>query len=133
MRLTIHLDTFDRVNPMAFAILWLDNETRQWSREGHMGLELPEWGALHVDCGNTLICGPHDSTPCCVLEGLDLNATSGPFEGETGRAQWCWDAGRSLMTGHWHVQCVDNENTEPEDGIFAADGNPLGLSTLPPA
>ncbi len=37
MRLTIHLDTFDRVNPMAFAILWLDNETRQWSREGRAG------------------------------------------------------------------------------------------------
>ena len=31
MRLTLHLDTFDRVNPMAFAILWLDNEKRQWS------------------------------------------------------------------------------------------------------
>ncbi|ANB72715.1 hypothetical protein AYM40_10305 [Paraburkholderia phytofirmans OLGA172] len=124
MRLTIHLDTFDRVNPMAFAILWLDNETRQWSREGHTGLELPEWGALHVDCGNTLVCGPHDSTPCCVLEGLDLNATSGPFEGETGRAQRCSDAGRSLMAGHWHVQCVDHENTEPEDGIFAAHDNP---------
>ncbi|RDJ99740.1 DUF3564 domain-containing protein [Paraburkholderia lacunae] len=121
MRLTIHLDTFNRVNPMAFAILWLDNETRQWSREGHMGLELPEWGALHVDCGNTLVCGPHDSTPCCVLEGLDLNAESGPFEGETGRAQWRSDPGRSLMTGHWHVQCVDNESTQPENSIFAAN------------
>ncbi|MFM0551190.1 DUF3564 domain-containing protein [Paraburkholderia sediminicola] len=129
MRLTIHLDTFDRVNPMAFAILWLDNERRQWSREGHMGLDLPEWGALQVDCGNTLVCGPHDSTPCCVLEGLDLNTSSGPFEGETGRAQWCADSGRSLITGHWHVQCVDNENTEPEDGIFAAGDNPQALST----
>ena len=57
-------------------------------------------------------------------KGSILNATFGPFEGETGRAQWCSDAGKSLMTGHWHVQCVDNENTEPEDGIFAADDNP---------
>ena len=124
MRLTIHLDTFDRAHPMAFAILWLDKETRQWSREGHMGLELPAWGTLHVDCGNTLVCGPRDSTPSCVLEGLDLNAACGPFEGETGRTQWCAEEGRSLMTGHWHVQCVDNESTEPEDGIFAANDNP---------
>ncbi|MFL9912921.1 DUF3564 family protein [Paraburkholderia fungorum] len=28
MRLPIHLDTFDRVNSVAFAILWLDNKTR---------------------------------------------------------------------------------------------------------
>ncbi|MBC8751092.1 MULTISPECIES: DUF3564 domain-containing protein [Paraburkholderia] len=121
MRLTIHLDTFDRVNPMAFAILWLDNETRQWSREGHLGLELPEWGTLHVDCGNTLVCGPHDSVPCCVLEGLDLNVSGGPFEGETGRAQWCANAGMTLMSGHWHIQCVDHESAEPENGIFADD------------
>ncbi|AJZ59104.1 hypothetical protein OI25_3479 [Paraburkholderia fungorum] len=119
MRLTVHLDTFDRVHPMAFAILWLDKDTRQWSREGHQGLDLPEWGALHVDCGNTLVCGSHDATPVCVLEGLDLNDCNGPFEGETGRAQWCAERGRILMTGHWHVQCIDNEQAEPEHGLFA--------------
>lgn len=121
MRLTIHLDTFDRVNPMAFPILWFDKERRQWSREGHVGLELPEWGLLHVDRGNTLVCGPHDSTPCCALEGLDLNATGGPFEGEIGRAQWWANEGGPRMTGHWHVRCVDNECEEPENGIFAGD------------
>jgi hypothetical protein len=121
MRLTVHLDTFDRAHPMAFAILWLDKETRQWSREGHFGLELPEWGTLRVDCGHTLVCGPHDSVPVCVLEGLDLNELNGPFEGETGRAQWCADWGRTLMTGHWHVQCVDNERASPEHGLFTTD------------
>lgn len=124
MRLTIHLDTFDRVNPMAFAILWLDDKTRRWSREGHLGLELPEWGTLHPDGGNTLVCGPHDSMPCCVLEGLDLNAPEGAFEGETGPAQWCADQARTLMSGQWHVQCVDNERAEPENGIFADDETP---------
>lgn len=119
MRLTVHLDTFDRVHPMAFVILWLDKDRRQWSREGHFGLDLPSCGALHVDCGNTLVCGPHDTAPVCVLEGLDLNDCSGPFEGETGRAQWCADRGRTLMTGHWHVQCIDNEQAEPEHGLFA--------------
>ena len=69
MRLTVHLDTFNRAHPMAFAILWLDKEARQWSREGHFGLELPEWGVLHVDCGNTLVCAPHSMAPVCVLKG----------------------------------------------------------------
>ena len=32
------------------------------------------------------------------------------------------------MTGHWHVQCVDNENTEPEHGIFAAGDNREALT-----
>ncbi|NML31196.1 DUF3564 domain-containing protein [Paraburkholderia antibiotica] len=120
MRLTVHLDTFDRVHPMAFAILWLDRNTRKWSREGHFGLDLPEWGVLHMDCGNTLVCAPHCTVPVCVLEGLDLNATDGPFEGEVGRVQSCAERGRSLMTGHWRVQCIDTEPSEPENGLFAA-------------
>jgi len=120
MRLTVHLDAFDCTRPMAFAILWLDKDTRQWSREGHHGLDLPEWGTLRVDGGNTLMCGPRDATPLCVLEGLDLKDRSGPFEGETGRAQCCAERGRLLMTGHWHVQCVDNEQAQPEHGLFAA-------------
>ncbi|MBB5444951.1 MULTISPECIES: DUF3564 domain-containing protein [unclassified Paraburkholderia] len=119
MRLTVHLDTFDRVNPMAFAILWLDKDTRQWSREGHFGLELPEWGALHMDCGNTLVCAPHSTVPVCVLEGFDLNQLDGPFEGEVGRVQWCAERDR-MTSGHWRVQCVDAEQTEPENGVFAS-------------
>ena len=120
MRLTVHLDTFDRVHPMAFAILWLDNDTRQWSREGHHGLDLREWGVLHVDRGNTLVGGAGGSAPVCLLEGLDLNDPDGPFEGETGRAQWCAERGRDLTSGHWHVQCIDTDQIEPEDGLFAA-------------
>ncbi|MEX3897664.1 DUF3564 domain-containing protein [Paraburkholderia sp. BR10954] len=123
MRLTVHLDTFDRVNPMAFAILWLDKDTRQWSREGHFGLDLPDWGALHVGCGNTLVCAPHGTTPVCALEGLDLNQLDGPFEGEIGRVQWCAEGGRSLISGHWRVQCIDVEQTEPETSVFATDEN----------
>lgn len=121
MRLTVHLDTFDRVHPMAFAILWLDKDTRRWSREGHFGLDLPEWGGLHMDCGNTLVCAPHSTVPVCILEGLDLDDADGPFEGEVGRAQWCAERGRNWSTGHWRVQCVDIEQTEPEHGMFAGE------------
>ncbi len=121
MRITVHLDTFDRVNPMAFAILWLDMDARKWSREGHMGLDLPEWGTLEVDAHNTLIRGGHGTRPSCVLEGLDLDGESGPFEGETGVAQWCGGASRSAASGHWHVQCIDQETAQPEHRVFAAD------------
>ncbi|MEX3789005.1 DUF3564 domain-containing protein [Paraburkholderia sp. BR14374] len=123
MRLTVHLDTFDRVTPMAFAILWLDKDTRQWSREGHFGLDLPDCGALHVDCGNTLVCASHGTVPVCVLEGLDLNQLDAPFEGEIGRVQWCTEGSRSLISGHWRVQCIDVEQTEPENSIFATGEN----------
>ncbi|NML31889.1 DUF3564 domain-containing protein [Paraburkholderia antibiotica] len=119
MRLTVHLDTFDHVHPMAFVILWLDRDTRRWSREGHFGLDLPDWGRLQMDGGNTLVCAPHSMTPVCVLEGLDLRAADGPFEGEVGNVQWCAERGRQLMTGHWRVQCIDTEQTEPENSVFA--------------
>lgn len=121
MRITLHLDTFDRVSPCAYAILWLDKEARQWSREGHVGLDLPEWGTLVVDTYGTLVCGTHGTRPLCVLEGLQLDGTDGPFEGETGSAQWCAHAGLPSAQGHWHVQCIDQESGEPEHGLFAAD------------
>jgi hypothetical protein len=121
MRITLHLDTFNRVGPCAYAILWLDRETLQWSREGHVGLDLPEWGRLVVDGHGTLVCGTHDNRALCVLEGLQLDGTDGPFEGETGSAQWCAYAGLPSAQGHWPVQCVDQESVEPEHGLFAAD------------
>ncbi|WP_144158155.1 DUF3564 domain-containing protein [Paraburkholderia sp. BCC1885] len=125
MRVTLHLDTFDRVDPCAYAILWLDKETRQWSREGHLGLDLPEWGTLVSDPHGTMICGAQSTRPLCVLENLDLDSTGGPFEGETGRAQWCAHAGLPSAQGHWHVQCIDDASIQPEHGLFAADDNAL--------
>jgi hypothetical protein len=64
-------------------------------------------------------CRPHDTSARCVLERLDLNGPGGPFEGETGRG----NAGRASVTGLWHVQCIDQETTLPEHGVFAADEN----------
>ncbi|BFG79908.1 DUF3564 domain-containing protein [Paraburkholderia terrae] len=122
MRLTVHLDTFDRLNPCAYVILWLDKESNTWSREGHVGLDLPESGALAVDTRDTLVYSPNSRRPLCVLEGLDLHrGTEGPFEGEVGRAQWCRDDGLPPAPGHWHVQCVDQEVTRSEHNALAAD------------
>lgn len=122
MRLTVHLNTFDRLNPCAYAILWIDKESSKWSREGHVGLDLPESGTLDADSDGTLIHGSNNSRPLCVLEGLDLNTVGGgPFEGEVGCAQWCSDDGLAPVSGHWHVQCVDQEFAQPERNALAAD------------
>lgn len=120
MRITVHLSTFDRLNPCAYAILWLDRERRQWSRESHFGLDLPSWGTLQAHDGTTQICTQRGGVPLFVLEGLDLEDSDGPFEGETGGAQWC--AGRRHSAGHWYVQCIDEDTIQPESGIFADDG-----------
>ena len=48
MRITLHLDAPDRVAPCPYAVLWLDGNSHKWLREGHVGLDLPEWGSLTV-------------------------------------------------------------------------------------
>ncbi len=122
MRITVHLDTFDRIDPCAYAILWLDKESRKWSREGHAILNLPEWGKWMAVSAGSSICGPHDAQPLCLLEGLVLDVRPGPFEGEAGRAQWYNAEGAQIATGHWHVQCIDEELAQAECGVFAGDG-----------
>ncbi|CAB3657742.1 DUF3564 family protein [Trinickia soli] len=117
MRITIHLSTFDEINPCAYAIVWIDRDARKWSRESHYGLDLPTWGIVEVQPGLTRLCDPHDGTAICDLDGFDLQRKDGPFEGETGSAQWCGNRSR----GHWHVQCIDDETTLAEHGVFADD------------
>jgi hypothetical protein len=121
MRITVHLDTFDRINPCAYAILWVDDASLKWSREAHLGLTLPAWGRVRVDGNDTLLTGPHDARPLCMLEGLALRKQGGPFEGETGHAHWRTHESANSEPGHWHVQCVDDESTQAEFGIFADD------------
>jgi hypothetical protein len=121
MRITVHLDAFDRINPCANAILWLDDASLKWSREAHVGLTLPEWGRLCVEANNTLVCGQFGDTPICALEGLELRKHGGPFEGEIGRAHWYGGDEAKGQAGHWHVQCVEEQCTKPESGIFADD------------
>jgi len=44
MRITVHPDTVDRVDPSAYAILWLGTKSRKWSREGHGDWTCPNGG-----------------------------------------------------------------------------------------
>lgn len=118
MRITVHLSTFERLNPCAYAILWLDRERRQWSRESHFGLDLPAWGVLETHGGATQICAQRGSAPLLSLEGLDLEDGDGPFEGETGSAQW---RGKRHSAGHWYVQCIDEDTARAENSMFSDD------------
>ncbi len=119
MRITVHLDTFNRINPSAYAVLWLDTAARRWSREGHAGIDLPPWGQLACEGRDTLIRGAEGARTLCVLEGLELTAREGPFEGEAGEAAWCATPADPAIAGHWCVQLVDRETPHPEHGVFA--------------
>lgn len=128
MRLTVHLSTFNRVNPCAYAILWLDREQHRWSRESHFGIDLPRWGTLNEHGHATEICAHLGEAPILVLEGLEFDDAGGPFEGETGSARWTCapaesnvEGGAPGARGHWHVQCVDEATNAPENSVFADD------------
>ncbi|TAM01620.1 MAG: DUF3564 family protein [Paraburkholderia sp.] len=131
MRITAHLDRYDRHNPDACAIVWLDTQSGKWSREGHVGAGVPPWGhAGHASDGTCLLAGS-DEAPLCVLEGLDLAAPGGPFEGETGAIRWLKHdrhdrhdrADRAEREeGRWHVQCVDPTECVAADSLFADEG-----------
>jgi hypothetical protein len=121
MRITVHLDTFDGPDPSVYAILWLDREARKWSREGHAGIDLPEWGEFEASGADTRIDGQHTGHALCVLEKLDLSNFGRPYEGESGRALWYHRAHHAPIAGRWHVQCLDSTGSAPEHGVFADD------------
>ncbi|MBN3752274.1 DUF3564 domain-containing protein [Paraburkholderia sp. Tr-20389] len=121
MRITVHLDTFQCADA-AYAVLWLDRESRKWSREGHAVIDLPEWGSLASPKGNTRIHGADHDRAICELTGLDLGSVSVPSEGESGQALWYRHAHHAPIIGKWHIQCVDNTESDPENGVFAEGG-----------
>jgi hypothetical protein len=121
MRITVHLDSFDRLDPDAYAIVWLDNDAGQWSREGHAGIALPPWGCFEVANGDIRLTDATDRHTVCILEGLRFNPDTGPFEGEEGTASWRANALAAPSAGHWHVQWIDATHAVPEHGLFADD------------
>ncbi|SAL59926.1 DUF3564 domain-containing protein [Caballeronia telluris] len=123
MRITVKLDAFERVDSGAFAILWLDKDTRRWSREGHQSVDLPDWGDLQARPDGTLICGQHADSPLCVLERLDFDVAGGPSEGQAGRALWYVHGSPEPAAGRWHVQCIDRERIKAEHSVFAGEEN----------
>ncbi|WP_175941811.1 DUF3564 family protein [Caballeronia sp. BCC1704] len=121
MRITVKLDGFEGAPPAAYAILWLDKETRRWSREGHQSVDVPDWGGLGSAADGTLICHPHAQQPVCKLEELDVEAPGGPPEGVAGRVLWYAEGASNPRVGRWHVQCVDRAQIKAEHSVFAGD------------
>jgi hypothetical protein len=119
MRVTVHLDTFSSLSPSAFAILWCDPETGRWSREGHAGIDLPEWGVLREDGCDTVLEDPMRTCTLFALEGLDLCASPVPHRGEDGVALYRPGMSAYGTAGHWSVQCVDPRNVCAEHSVFA--------------
>ncbi len=108
MRITVHLDTFDRVCPCGYAILEIDKQTHRWTCENQVGLTLPKEGPLIATSTGTLVCRQTDQAQECLLEGLDIFAPDGPFEGETGLAMWYGNQGIQPAAGHWHVELAED-------------------------
>lgn len=119
MRITVHLDTFSALNPGAFAVLWCDQETRRWSREGHAGIDLPEWGVLRNDGCDTVLQDAACSCTLFALEGLDLVDCPSPHRGEDGVALYRPGMSAFGTAGHWSVQCVDGAPVHAERSVFA--------------
>ncbi|SAL04749.1 hypothetical protein AWB81_06839 [Caballeronia arationis] len=127
MRVTVKLDTFDQTNS-AYAVLWLDTKTRRWSREGHAGIDVPQWGVLESSAGGTLLRDANGMLPIVLLSRLHLercanrngsSITDGPSEGARGSATYHGSMGLVPRTAHWHVQCLDLETTVAEHEIFS--------------
>ncbi|SAL61749.1 hypothetical protein AWB67_07457 [Caballeronia terrestris] len=113
MRITLHLDTFDRVCPCGYAILEIEKGAHRWLCKSQCGLMLPREGPLVKAQTGTLMCGPTDQVLLCVLEDFDASSHDGPFEGETGRALWYADQGIQPAAGHWHVELVTDCDDSP--------------------
>ena len=108
MRITVHLDTFDRVCPCGYATFEINKQSRRWSCENQLGMTLPKEGILIASSTGTLLCGRSDQANVCLLEGLDTLADSGPFKGETGLAMWYGNKGIQPAAGHWHVELTQD-------------------------
>src|SRR5260370_42331884 len=116
MRITIKLDQPEE--PDAFAVLWLDLESRHWSREMHSGVDIPSWGLVRTAPGATLLCDPDSPHPLCALSGLDLEDRTHLVEGQSGHVLWYCDSNLGVRLNRWHVQCIESESTEAENEVF---------------
>jgi hypothetical protein len=116
MRITIKLD--QPADPDAFAVLWLDLESRRWSREMHSGVDIPSWGLVRTAPGGTLICDPDSTDALCALTGLDLENRTRLIEDQFGHVVWYGDSNLEVRLDRWHLQCIESDSIEAENEVF---------------
>lgn len=111
MHITVHLDTFDRVSPCAYAILEIDQRVGTWTCSSERGLHMPHEGVVEKTARGTELRRAQDSGLICILEGFDA-VPAGPFEGETGPTLWYGEQAIQPAPGHWHVELVTDESED---------------------
>ncbi|WP_277183276.1 DUF3564 family protein [Caballeronia sp. BR00000012568055] len=108
MRITVHLDTFDRVSPCAYAILNLDPASHRWHCSNQHGLHVPIDGLFREADMCLALYDLDEDALICELESFNMNDMQGPFEGETGLALWYGEQAIQPAAGHWHVDLVSD-------------------------
>ncbi|KXU97681.1 hypothetical protein CR51_22160 [Caballeronia megalochromosomata] len=111
MRITVHLDTFDRVSPCAYAILEIDKCSRHWICSGQHGLHIPREGTIEKADAGAELRRSQDNGLICILESFDA-FPKGPFERETGPTLWYGEQGIQPAPGHWHVELVTDDSKD---------------------
>ncbi|MFM0326490.1 DUF3564 family protein [Caballeronia glebae] len=111
MRITVHLDTFDRVSPCAYAIIEIDKRSGHWKCLSQRGLHLPCEGVIGKAVAGTELRVARDHELICILESFDA-FPEGPFEGQTGPTLWYGEQGIQPAPGHWHVELVTDESAD---------------------
>jgi hypothetical protein len=120
MRLTILIN--GPVVKHEFALVWIDLDQQRWSRESHEGVNLPSWGAVRTDNGETVLCAPRSDTPLCIIRGLNVSKRQEIHSGH-GDASWS-DKGvsngaRSEAAWQWRLQAVDHKSVRAANSLFA--------------
>ncbi len=113
MRIAIHLDDPNYLSPCPYAVLWFETSLLTWSREGYVGLDLPETGILQVEPDRTFVRSAHRASAWCVLEGLSLGGSIQANLDDAGPAHWCGSADLPPRSGHWSVKRLDNHDRQP--------------------
>lgn len=117
MRLTILINGSDPTVNHDYAVLWLDTDERVWSRESHDGIDLPPWGEVHDENGETQLCAPSADTPLCTLSGLHVDGNQ-HIAAAQGSAEWSSSLKCTSMDGFWRLQAVERKSVQPENSVF---------------
>ena len=116
MRLTVLIN--GPVVKHEFALVWIDLDEQRWSRESHEGVNLPSWGAVRANNGETVLCMPQSEVPLCIMRGLNLNKWQEICAGH-GDASWSENGACNASTWQWRVQAVDRKSVRAANSLFA--------------
>lgn len=116
MRLTILINGPDPAINHDYALLCLDMDKLQWSREAHSGVDLPEWGELNAFGGRIVLTGSSEHETLCILNGLQISRR-GEISNADGVA-FMSNPCQPKTTWHWRLQAVDRTKIRAENALL---------------